>query len=127
MVNTKTNTICNCPECGKNDWNVEFKSDFYQYMPTFDKFDEIYLDGWFIFKCVDCGFTKEFAVGDQAEIKNMATRKNYYDARRVMGYIRVPKIEQFCPCEYIYYKESKIFYMLYKNNDYTFPDVVKII
>lgn len=63
-INMKTNTICNCSECGKNGWNVEFKSDFYQYMPTFDKFDEMYLDGWFIFKCTSCGFAKEFAVGD---------------------------------------------------------------
>lgn len=57
----------------------------------------------------------------------MATRKNGYDIRRIMGYIRVPKIEQFCPDEYVYFKDSKIFYILYKRNDYTFPDVAKII
>ena len=57
----------------------------------------------------------------------MAIRKSGYDIRRVMGYIRIPKIEQFCPYEYLHYKDSKIFYMLYKRNDYTFPDVAKII
>lgn len=61
--NMKTNTICNCPECGKNNWNISFKSDFYEYEPIFDKFDETYVDGYFIFECI-CGFVKEFGVGD---------------------------------------------------------------
>lgn len=57
----------------------------------------------------------------------MAKRKSDYDVRRVMGYIKIPKIKQFCPDEYVYYEDSKIFYMLYKVNDYTFPDIAKII
>jgi len=60
----ETTTVCNCPICRKNDWNIEFKSDFYAYNPSFDKFDEMYLDGNFIFKCNGCGFTKTLNVGD---------------------------------------------------------------
>lgn len=57
----------------------------------------------------------------------MAKRQNDYDIGRVMGYIRIPKIKQFCPDEYIHHEEEKIFYMLYKTNDDTYPDVAKMI
>lgn len=63
-MNMETSTICNCPECDKNNWNIEFESDFYEYKPTFDKFDEIYVHGYFIFKCTNCGFVKKVSVGD---------------------------------------------------------------
>jgi hypothetical protein len=56
----------------------------------------------------------------------MPTRKNSYDIRKVMGRTRAINIEQFCPGEYIHFKD-KTLYMLYKGNDLTFPDVAKII
>lgn len=59
----ETNITCNCPKCGKNNWNVEFTSDF-EFNSTFDKFDEMYVDGNFIFRCTVCGFVIEFTVGD---------------------------------------------------------------
>ncbi len=55
----------------------------------------------------------------------MAKRTNY-DIRRIMGYIRIPNINIFCPDEYVHFKEDYRFYMLYKENDLTFPDVAKI-
>lgn len=54
-----------------------------------------------------------------------------FEEDRVMGYIKSPRIKKFCPQEELYFEngeeyEKDIFYILYRINDDTYPDVGKI-
>lgn len=55
----------------------------------------------------------------------MANMKTF-DKKRVMEYIEIPRIEELCPNEQLYFID-KTFYIIYKANDITYPNVGKMV
>jgi len=49
-----------------------------------------------------------------------------FDKRRVMEYIRIPRIKELCPNEQLHFTD-KTLYIVYKTNDITYPDVGEMI